>query len=60
MSIYQLDHALMPLASSVLGVTADMFSAPTAMAGSGIIGLGSIILLMGTVKEIRDLRSVHM
>lgn len=60
MSIYQMDHALMPLASSVLGVIADVFSAPAAMATSGIIGLVSIILLMGSVKEIRDLRSVHM
>ena len=60
MSIYQMDHALMPLASSVLGVIADVFSAPAAMATSGIIGLVSIILLMGSVKEIRDLRSVHI
>ncbi|MCJ7686514.1 MAG: MFS transporter [Desulfobacteraceae bacterium] len=60
MSIYQMDHALMPLASSVLGVIADVFSAPAAMATSGIIGLVSIILLMGSVKEIRDLRRVHI
>jgi MFS family permease len=60
MSIYHIDLALMPLASSVLGIIADVFSTPTAMATSGIIGLASIILLIGSVKEIRDLRSVHM
>jgi hypothetical protein len=60
MSIYHIDHALTPLASSVLGIMADVFSAPAAMAASGIIGLVSIILLMGSVKEIRDLRGVHI
>jgi MFS family permease len=30
MAIYQIDHALMPLASSALGICADLFSVPTA------------------------------
>lgn len=60
MSIYHIDHALVPLASSVLGVFADVFTAPAAMVVSGIIGLAAIFLLLGYVKEIRDLRSVHI
>ena len=60
MSIYHIDHALTPLASAVVGIIADAFTAPAAMAASGIIGLVSIILLMGSVKEIRNLRSVHI
>jgi MFS family permease len=59
MSIYHIDHALTPLASSVLGICADLFSAPTAMAAAGLVGLASMIVLMVSVKEIRDLRSVH-
>jgi len=59
-SIYQVDHALVPLASFVLGIIADVSSASTAMITSGIFGLISIILLMAIVREIRDLRSVHL
>lgn len=60
LSIYHIDHALTPLASSFMGVIADLFSAPAAMAMSGVAGLVSIVLLMGVVKEIRNLRSVHV
>ena len=58
MSIYQIDHALMPLASSALGVCADLFSAPTAMAASGILCLVVMGVLMASVKQIRDLRKL--
>ena len=60
MSIYHIDLALTPIASAILGVIADVFSTPAAMATSGIVGMVSIILLMIFVKEIRDLRNVHM
>lgn len=59
MSIYMIDHALTPLACSALGVYADMFSTPKAMAASGMLGLLLMVVLMVSVKEIRDLRSVH-
>jgi MFS family permease len=58
MSIYQLDHALIPLASSALGVCADIFSAPTAIAASGILGLVLTVVLMASVKQIQDLRKL--
>lgn len=59
MSIYQIDHALTPLASSALGVCADIFSTPVAIAVSGIVGLVMLALLMTGVREIRDLRSLR-
>jgi MFS family permease len=58
MSIYQLDHALIPLASFALGVCADIFSAPTAIAASGILGLALTVVLMASVKQIRNLRKL--
>ena len=58
MSIYQLDHALIPLASFALGVCADIFSAPTAIAASGILCLVVMGVLMASVKQIRDLRKL--
>jgi sugar phosphate permease len=58
MSIYQLDHALIPLASSALGVCADIFSAPTAIAASGILGLVLTVVLMASVKQVQDLRKL--
>jgi len=60
MAIYQMDHAIMPLTASILGIMADVFTTSAAMASSGIIGLVSIIVLMGSVKGIRDLRRVHI
>lgn len=57
MSIYQFDHALIPLASSALGVCADIFSTPTA-AAPGILGLVLTVVLMASVKQIQDLRKL--
>jgi MFS family permease len=39
MAIYQIDHAVMPLAAAVLGVCADIFSIPASMAASGLLCL---------------------
>lgn len=58
MSIYQLDHALTPLSYTLLGVCADLFSAPAAMAASGLLGLVSVVVLMASVKQIRELRKL--
>jgi MFS family permease len=58
MAIYQIDHALMPLASSALGVCADLFSVPASLAASGILCLVVTGLLMAGVKQIRDLRKL--
>ena len=55
MSIYQLDQALAPLGSFVLGACADVFSTTTAMAGSGILGLAVMFTVMASVKQMRDL-----
>ncbi|MBU3935765.1 MFS transporter [Patescibacteria group bacterium] len=58
MAIYQIDHAVMPIASSALGVCADLFSVPTSMAASGILCLVVMGVLMASVKQIRDLRKL--
>ncbi len=58
MSLYQIDHALMPLSSSALGVCADVFSVPTSMAVSGVLCLVVTGGLMAGVKQIRDLRKL--
>ena len=58
MSLYQIDHALMPLSSSALGVCADVFSVPTSIAVSGILCLVVTGGLMAGVKQIRDLRKL--
>ena len=58
MAIYQIDHAVMPLASSALGVCADLFSVPASIAASGILCLVVTGVLMASVKQIRDLRKV--
>jgi len=58
MSIYQLDHALIPLASSALGICADLFSTPIAIAASGILCLMVMGVLMASVKQMRDLRKL--
>lgn len=55
MSIYQLDQALAPLGSFVLGACADVFSTTAAMAGSGILGLAVMFTVMASVKQMRDL-----
>jgi MFS family permease len=59
MAIYQMDHALMPLSSAALGICADIFSVPTAIAISGILCLAVIGVLMASVKQIRDLRKLY-
>jgi hypothetical protein len=60
MAIYQLDHGLAPLGSSVLGICADVFSTTTAMAGSGILGLAVMFMVMVSVKQMRDLWRVSV
>ena len=60
MSIYQIDHALTPLSYYVVGACADIFSAPTVMAASGILALAAMIILMASLKQVRDLRGVHV
>jgi MFS family permease len=58
MAIYQIDHAIMPLSASALGVCADLFSVPTSIAISGILCLLIIGVLMASAKQIRDLRKL--
>ncbi len=58
MAIYQIEHALMPLSSSVLGVCADIFSVPASIAISGMLCLAVIGVLVAFVKPIRDLRKL--
>ena len=58
MSLYQIDHALMPLSASALGVCADVFSVPISIAVSGILCLLVTGGLMAGVKQIRDLRKL--
>ena len=60
MSIYQLDHALTPVSCSAIGVCADIFSAPTAMAAAGMLGLVLMVALMASVKQMRDLRKIRV
>jgi MFS family permease len=55
MSLYQVDHALTPLASSALGVCADIFSTSVAVMVSGILGLLVLALLITTTEEVRNL-----
>jgi MFS family permease len=55
MAFYQIDQALTPLGSTVLGACADIFSTTTAMAGSGILGLAVIFMIMASVKQMRAL-----
>lgn len=58
MAIYESDHAFIPFAYTLMGVCADIFSTPTAIAGSGIIGLVVMVTLIVSVKQIRDLRKL--
>ncbi len=58
MAIYQIDHAVMPLASFALGVCADLSSVPASMAASGVLCLVVMGVLMASVKPIRDLRKL--
>jgi MFS family permease len=59
MAIYLLDHGLVPLGSSVIGVCAYVFSITDAMAGSGILGLAVMFTVMVSVKQMRDLWHVR-
>jgi MFS family permease len=59
MSIYQLDHALTPLASFVIGIGAEVFSTPSAIAVSGMLGLAVTAVLMVSVKQMRDVRRLR-
>jgi MFS family permease len=59
MSIYMMDHAFTPLASAALGACADIFSTPAALAAAGVLGLASMLMLMASIKQMRDLRNVH-
>ncbi|MDA8125462.1 MAG: MFS transporter [Deltaproteobacteria bacterium] len=58
MSLYQIDHALMPLSSSALGICADVFSVPASIAASGVLCLLVTGGLLLGVKQIRDLRKL--
>lgn len=59
MSLYQLDQALTPLGSFVLGVCADLYSTTTAMVGTGILCLVVTFAVMAGVKPLRDLWRVR-
>ena len=59
-AIYQMDHALTPLASFILGAMADLFSVPTAMKLASMGGLFTLILLFTCVRAVRNLRSLHI
>jgi hypothetical protein len=59
-AFYQIDLALAPLGSIVLGACADVFSTTTAMAGSGILGLVVMFTIMASVKQMRDLWRVSV
>lgn len=54
-AIYQMDRVVTPLASFALGLIADIYSAPAAMAIAGSVGLLSVILLFSFFRPIRDL-----
>jgi hypothetical protein len=54
-ALHQIDLALAPRGSSVLGACADIFSMTTAMAGSGILGLAVTFTFMASVKQMWDL-----
>jgi MFS family permease len=58
MAIYQIDHAVMPLAAAVLGVCSDIFSVPASMAASGLLCLVVTGVLTTCVKQMRDLRKL--
>jgi MFS family permease len=60
MAFYQMDLALAPLGSFLLGACADVFSTTTAMAGSGILGLAVMFTVMASVKQMRDLWRVSV
>jgi MFS family permease len=57
-SIYQLDHAIQPIGFFALGICVDIFSAPSSVAGAGILGLLMTVGLLASVKQIRDLRKL--
>jgi MFS family permease len=59
MAIYQMDHALTPIAYTAMGACADLFSVPTAMASSGILCLALMAVLLASVKPMRDLRNIR-
>jgi MFS family permease len=59
MSIYELDHAFMPLSSFILGIAAEVYSAPNAVAVSGMLCLLVIAVLMFGIKRMRDVRSLR-
>jgi len=59
MSIYELDHAFMPLSSFILGIAAQVYSAPNAVAVSGMLCLLAIAALMFGIKRMRDVRSLR-
>jgi MFS family permease len=60
MSLYQLDHALLPVSYALMGVCADIFSTPRAIAAVGLIGLLFVAVLMAGVKQMRDIRNLRV
>ncbi|MDP3064077.1 MAG: MFS transporter [Chloroflexota bacterium] len=59
MSIYHLEHGFMPLASFILGLSAELFSAPSAVAVSGMLSLAVIAALMLGIKRMRDVSNLR-
>ena len=58
MSIYQLDHAFMPLASFLLGLAAEVYSAQSAVAVSSLMGIAVAFGLVIGFKRMRA--AVHL
>jgi MFS family permease len=59
MSIYMIDHALTPIASAALGFCADVFTTPQAMLALGLIGLALTFILITSVKQMWELRTIR-
>ena len=58
MSLYQLDHALLPLSYALMGVCADIFTAPRAIAAAGMVGLLFMAVLMAGARQMREIRNL--
>jgi len=60
MSIYSLNDAFKLLATFLLGICAGLFSAPSAVAVSEMLGLAVTAALMLGIKQMRDVRHIRV
>ncbi|MDO8750354.1 MAG: MFS transporter [Dehalococcoidia bacterium] len=56
MSIYMLDHGLMPLGSFMAGALAEIFGAPMAILAAGAITTALVLLLATQFRQLRQFR----